>query len=86
MAAREGLPIVLDNTEKFRITSRATGGGVFGGLSQHPHAKYPVYVVGLEKSSVYPGLSVTFLVHPDQGLHTRLCAASDAGGRYVSLS
>lgn len=66
-----------------RITSRATGGGVFGRLRGHPHAHWPVYVVGLEKSRVYPGLNVTFVIHPDPRLHTNMCAASDATSRYI---
>jgi hypothetical protein len=74
--------LVLDPTN--RITSRATGGGVFGRLRGHPQAHYPVYVVGLEKSRVYPGLNVTFVMHPDPDLHTNLCAASDATSRCVS--
>lgn len=77
-AVQKGIPLIIDDTQGFEITSRATGGGVVGALAEHPHGHAPIFVIGLERSKVYPGLSVTLVVHPDRGLHARLEAAAES--------
>ena len=77
-AARRQIPVVIDETDFFEITSRATGGGLLGALADFPSGAWPIFLVTLEKSRVYQGLAITLVCHPDPGLHTRLEAAAEA--------
>jgi len=77
-AKAQGTTLVIDDTEDFIISSKPSAGGVLGGLAPYDEADYPIYVVGLEKSNVYPEFQVTFVVHPEPGLHRQLKHAANA--------
>mmetsp|Transcript_5945 Transcript_5945/g.17904 ORF Transcript_5945/g.17904 Transcript_5945/m.17904 type:complete len:129 (-) Transcript_5945:53-439(-) len=48
-AAENRIPVLIDETAIFDITSKATGGGLIGALSDDPYANFPIFIIGLEK-------------------------------------
>jgi len=75
-AEKLSIPVILDGTETFKITSGTSIGGGISSLAEHPLRSYPIYLIALEHSIVYPGLSLTLLIHPERRFHRNLAAAA----------
>jgi len=72
-----GIPLILDGTATFRITSGTDIGGGISALAEHPLGAYPLYLIALERSDAYPEMALSLVIHPREPvLHRALIAAA----------